>query len=92
MKRLFLIATPIESTFRSEFENMFCNDTFSQKEITEIMYAHPEYVLWDLEDFTLYCNNQEIDIDGIWLTYVQIDVAENYTPNRSVWYFDLIRF
>lgn len=92
MTRQFIVTAPIEYGRRNLEEAWYANSTFTQDEITEIMEANLDFQLWDLTDFVEYCNNEEFDVESVWMEVITVDVPDGYSPNRSTWYHNLIRF
>lgn len=91
MKRQFIVTAPTERR-RHEFENTFWDDNLNTEKVTKIMYDNPDFQLWDLQDFVAYCNSQEFDVESVWMQSINVDVPDDYTPNSSAWYNELIRF
>lgn len=91
MKRQFIVTAPIERR-RHEFENTFWDDNLNTEKVTKIMYDNPDFQLWDLQDLVVYCNDQAFDVDGVWMEAITVEVPDNYNPNASAWYQDLVRF
>lgn len=93
MKRLFIVTAPIEYG-RRELEETFevSGDAADMEAVTKIMSGNLGFQLWDIEDFTEYCNNEEFSVDDCWMTHICVEVPDNYTPNNSTWYMELIRF
>ena len=93
MKRQFIVTAPIEYG-RHELEEALWSlqDRPTQEEVTKIMYENLDFQLWDLCDFVQYCNDQEFDVESVWMECITIDVPDNYDPNGSTWYMNLIRF
>lgn len=93
MKRLFIVTAPIEYGRRELEEALWKVEVCpTQAKVTEVMYENLDFQLWDIEDFTEYCNDQRFDVESCWMTHICVEVPDNYTPNNSPWYFDLIRF
>ena len=93
MTRQFIVTAPIEYR-RHDFEESFeCTSAAADMDaITEIMEANPDFQLWDLQDFVEYCNNEVFDVESVWMEVITVDVPDDYSPNRSTWYLNLIRF
>ena len=89
MKRLFIVAAPIDSDIeRRDLSNIvFGVDTTDKVE--SMLAEHSELKVWDIEDFVEKGNDQEIDLEGIWMESINIEVPDNYTPNTSEWYWSL---
>lgn len=93
MKRLFIVTAPVEYGRHELEEAVECtSDAADMEAVTEIMEGNPDFQLWDLQDFVEYCNNQEFDIESVWMQSINVDVPDDYTPNSSAWYNELIRF
>jgi hypothetical protein len=91
MKRLFIVTAPIDFG-RNELEEALWIEDIDTEKITEIMDGNPDFQLWDLVDFVEFCNNQEFDVEGCWMQSVEVEVPDDYSPNKSTWYMKLIRF
>lgn len=92
MKRLFIVTAPIDYG-RHELEMDCCmNSAYTQDDVTELMNEHLDFQLWDLQDFVEFCNNQEFDVESVWMQSIEVDVPDDYNPNSSTWYLKLIRF
>lgn len=93
MKRQFIVTAPIDFG-RHELEMAVWNfeDAMTTEKVTDIMNENPDFQLWDLIDFVEYCNDQEFDIESVWMQAITVDVPDDYSPNTSTWYMDLIRF
>lgn len=92
MKRLFIVTAPIDYG-RHELEmDCYMNDGFTQDDVIELMNEHLDFQLWDLQDFVEYCNDQDFEVESVWMQSIEIDVPDDYNPNRSTWYLNLIRF
>lgn len=92
MERQFIVTAPIDYGRHELEEAWYSNSVFSQDDVTEIMEANPDFQLFDLQDFTEYCNDQMFDYESVWMTAITVDVSDGYSPNRSTWYLNLIRF
>lgn len=92
MKRQFIMTAPINFGRHELEEVCYTNSALTQKEVVEIMEANPDFQLWDLQDFVEFCNNQEFDVENVWMQAITVEVHDDYSPNRSMWYADLIRF
>lgn len=93
MKRQFIVTAPLDYG-RHELEMALWNfdHDLSTERVSEIMGENPEIQLWDLQDFVVYCNNQEFDVDSVWMEAITVEVPEDYESNQSTWYNNLIRF
>lgn len=92
MKRQFIMTAPIDFGRHELEEVCYTNSALTQTEVTEIMKVHPDFQLWDLQDFVEFCNNQEFDVENVWMQAITVEVPGDYNPNRSMWYANLIRF
>lgn len=92
MKRQFIVTAPIDFGRHELEEACYTNTCFAQDDVTEIMESNPDFQLWDLIDFVEYCNNQEFDVESVWMQSINVTVPDDYSPNTSVWYSKLIRF
>lgn len=92
MKRLFIVTAPIEyGRYELEWEcSLHLN--YGTTEVDEMMDANPSLTLWDIEDFVRFCNDQELDLDSVWMKSIEIEVPDDYNPNQSTWYNNLMRF
>lgn len=86
------MTAPIEYGRHELEEQCYTNSAFTQDDVTEIMEANLDFQLWDLVDFVEYCNDQEFDVESAWMQAITVDVLDDYDPNRSTWYNNLIRF
>lgn len=92
MERQFIITAPIDFGRHELEEACYTNSTFTQDEVTELMKTNVDFQLWDLTDFVEYCNDQEFDVESVWMQSIPVEVPKNYSPYQSTWYNNLIRF
>lgn len=92
MKRQFIVTAPIDSGRHELGKVCYTNSAFTQADVTKIMESKPDFQLWDLIDFVEYCNDQEFDVEAVWMQAITVEVPDGYSPNTSTWYMDLIRF
>ncbi len=92
MERLFLVTAPVEYDRHALEMDCYTNTYFTQKEVEDLMMEHLDFQLWDLQDFVEYCNDQKFDVESVWMQSIKVEVPDDYNPNRSMWYSNLIRF
>lgn len=92
MKKQFIMTAPLNFGRHELEEVCYTNSAFTQDEVTEIMEKNADLKLWDLIDIVEYCNNQECDVECVWMQAITVEVPDDYSPNSSTWYLHLIRF
>lgn len=92
MTRQFIVTAPINFGLRKLEKICGDGDELMPVEVINLFDANPSLVLWDLEDFVEYCNNEELDLTSVWITVITVLVSDDYTPSRSTWYSRLVKF
>jgi len=68
MIKIMVLVYPVDSYNREDAENIE-NNSYN---IGEIEMVIPEdVVMYSLSDFMDACNNEEIDINGSWISYIR---------------------
>lgn len=68
-----IILMPVGVSDRKDAEYLE-NMVFKKGELGKAM--HHQWAVFELTDFMDVCNNQEMNLDNYWVTYVHVEVGE----------------